>query len=304
MADGGLAQIRQMVADADRDYEYFRREADYALFRRRRSTSERARLVNGHWISVRRPRAFNDPDRWQELGNDDLCLHTRRYLLVGLADEPLRWGADPVKRFRRSSLSRWVMPPLKGGSRRRLTGGAAERSRSAQAELMTAIETPELMELKEQALLGYEHQRQRLAETEQRANFFLGTAGLTTSLVLANAGLLIGAGKLDPPWSGLAAGALAVASVCAIASGLRAMQAVMISFFRTPPNAVDRVFDRASLKGEELLRVYVAALLVAQGRAGAIGDWKINRLRGARRWFVAAIAGVVFLTAFVLAEAL
>ena len=46
-----------------------------------------------------------------------------------------------------------------------------------------------LEELLHQAETGYEHQRQRSSTLEQRANFFLGAAGLTTTLVLANAGL-------------------------------------------------------------------------------------------------------------------
>ena len=187
---------------------------------------------------------------------------------------------------------------------RRLRNGVADRSRSAYAEVLADVDEAALADLKEQATVGYEHQRQRSAETEQRANFFLAAAGLTSSLVLANAGLLLGTSKLDAPLRALAAIALGIGSFCAIAAGLRAMQAMMIAFYRTPPNAVDRIVDRTAYEGAALDRVYLAALLVAQGRAGAIGDWKVHRLRGARRWFVGAIVGVVLLTGFVLAEAL
>jgi hypothetical protein len=162
----------------------------------------------------------------------------------------------------------------------------------------------DLIELKAEASTGFDHQRERGSNAEQRANFFLGAAGLTTSLVLANAGLLLGAGKLTPPWQALAAAVLGLASLCAITAGLRAMQAAMITFVRTPPNSVDRVVGRRELKGDELNRAHAGALLVGQARAGVVGDWKVARLAMARRWFVGAIAGVVALTVIVLIAAL
>lgn len=254
---------------------------------------------SGGWARSRRwSRA-----RLSRLREDALALHVRRYLLGNLTGEALGWRTDLRGRLRRSAFGRRVAPPLKAGAGRRLTGSAAERSRLAHAELLKSTERPELAELREQALTGYEHQRERSAETERRANFFLVTAGLTTSVVLANAGLLLGADRLHAPWRTLAAAALAAASVCAIASGLRAMQAMMVSFLRTPPNSVDRILNRRSVVSDALAGLYVAALLAAQGRAGTIGDWKINRLRDARRWFVGAIGAVVLLTGCVLADA-
>lgn len=295
-----------MVQEALGEYEFFLRASGYRLYRRRGAAASVERMVDGRWIKVRCPSSFGEPgEGWEKLDAEGLYLHVRRYLIVDLDGETMRWRTDFSGRLRRSRFSRWVLPPLKGGSSRRLTGGAADRSRSAFAELLPSGDETEavLVELKEQALRGYEHQRERGAETERRANFFLGAAGLTTSLVLANAGLLLGA-KLHAPLRTLAAISLGVASVCAIAAGFRAMQAMMISFFRTPPNGVDRVLDRCTDSSEVMVRSYIAALLVAQGRAGAIGDWKVNRLGGARRWFVGAITGVMLLTVFVLAEAL
>jgi hypothetical protein len=304
MADGGLAEIEETVAGALLTYRFRRRERGYALFRRAKSGGRAERLVDGRWVRVRPSRPGRSRQGWETLDKEELTLHVRRYLISGLDDPPVGWRSDVRERLKRTLVWRWAMPPLKGGAGRRLARGTAERSRRAYGELLNDVKGEGLAQLKEQAVAGYEHQRQRGAETEQRANFFLGAAGLTTSLVLANAGLLIGASGLQPPWRGLAAIALGAASVCAIAAGLRAMQAMMIAFFRTPPNAVDRIFDRSTASGEEMTRLYLAALLVAQGRAGAIGDWKINRLRDARRWFVCAIVGVVLLTAFVLVEAL
>jgi hypothetical protein len=302
--DGGGREIDQMVEEAILEFDYFRHGKDYALFRYKTSRGPWERLVDGRWVRVRTPRFASENRDGPSLKTEDLCTHVRRYLVAGLNREALRWAEDFTGRFWRSSFGRWIFPPLKGGAGRRLGGGAAERSRRAHTELLVGIESEDLAELREQAFAGYEHQQQRGERTEQRANFFLVAAGLTSSLVLANAGLLLGTSSLKAPWHDLAVLALLVGSICAVAAGLRAMQAVMFSFFRTPPNAVDRVLDRSVVSGEDLVRTYVGALLVAQSRLGVIGDWKVARLRGARLWFIGAITGVVFLTIFVLAEAL
>jgi hypothetical protein len=299
---GGLAKIDSMVASAIGVYEYRRRERDFALFRQRKDGGPPERLVDGRWTPL--PERFADGNGFKALDAEKLALHVRQYLLGDLDGPPVSLREGLKERFRRTRFWLRLNPPLKGGASRRLAEGTAERSRKAYSELLEDVAGVELAELKEQALLGYEQQRQRGAGTEQRANFFLAASGLTTSLVLANASLLLGASKLNSPLRELAALALGAASACAIAAGLRAMQAMMISFFRAPPNGVDRVFDRRAARGDSLTRLYVAALLVAQGRAGAIGDWKVNRLRDARRWFVGAILGVVLLTSFVLVEAL
>ena len=170
--------------------------------------------------------------------------------------------------------------------------------------MVASSETTVLEELKEQALLGYEHQRERIAAVEQRANFFLGAAGLTTSLVLANAGLLLGASKLGSTYRVLAAAVLAAASLCAIAAGLRALQATMITFIRAPPNGVPRLMKRRHLSKDELLHAYIAALVVGQHRLSVIADWKIGRMKEARRWFVLVTVAIVVLTGFVLADVL
>jgi hypothetical protein len=302
VAENGLIEIQEMVSRATADFSFSRssRERGYALFRQ---TSEGPveRMVEGRWVRVFQWLDWSGQK--EDLDFDDLVLHVQRYLLPDLDEPSLGWQGNLGSRLRRTQLFRWLMPPLKGGAMSRLRSDVAKRSRSAYAAELADVDETTLSDLKEQAAVGYEHQRQRSAETEQRANFFLAAAGLTTSLVLANAGLLLGTSKLESPFRSLAAIALGIGSFCAIAAGFRAMQAMMIAFYRTPPNAVDRIVERRVHGGAVLDRVYVAALLVAQGRAGAIGDWKVNRLRGARRWFVGAIAGVVFLTGFVLAEA-
>jgi hypothetical protein len=303
-ADSGKRAIRGMVAVAVRRYEFRRRRSDWTLLRVDAVDGRGVeRLVDGRWIDARRPRSFDDEGVWARISEKQLRWHARRYLIADLGAPGMGWQGRFGERFRRGALWRWAVPPLKGGATKGLPPATADRSRDAYAESLAKTKGPELAELKEEALLGYEHQRARATGVEQRANYFLGAAGLTTSLVLANAGLLLGTGKLQTPWLGLSAGALGLASVCAVAAGVRALQASMITFVRSPPNNAVKVLSRRKLKGDDLTRAYLGALLVAQVRAGAVGDWKIARLGSARRWFVGVILGIVLLTAFVLAEA-
>lgn len=291
-----------MVTAAAAEYEFF--EASGILVRRQKGKASLERLVRGRWVSIRAPRDFGQPgSEWEEKSEQQLQAFVRKHFILDL-------GADPVpkhekrERLVRGAVWRIYDPPLRGGSMRRPGKRLFERSRQAFAELLSSSEATVLEDLKEQALLGYEHQRERISAVEQRANFFLGAAGLTTSLVLANAGLLLGAGKLGSTWRVLAAATLAVASLCAIAAGLRALQATMVTFIRAPPNGVPRVMKRRGLPKDELLHAYIAALLVGQHRLSAIADWKIGRMKEARRWFVIVTLGIAVLTGFVLADVL
>lgn len=76
----------------------------------------------------------------------------------------------------------------------------------------------------------------------------------------------------------------------------------MLTFGHTPPNSVSRVMARRSLETEPMMRSYIGALLVGQHRLSAIADWKVMRMKEARRWFVAASLGVVALTLLVLVD--
>jgi hypothetical protein len=194
------------------------------------------------------------------------------------------------------------MPPANGGTNFGPENiHAIFRSRDAFAEGLVYAQGGDLTELKEEALRGLQYQRDRVSATDQRASFFLGAAGLSTSLVLANAGLLVGTGRLHAPWLGLAVGALGMASISAVVAGFRAIQATMFDFGRMLPHNAMR---RRELTGDELARAYTANLLAAETRERAIADWKGDRLRSARRWFLGAMTGVVLLTVFVLVEAL
>jgi len=294
-----LVQLRKMVDEATARYAFFRSEEKVLLRQAEQGAVER--LVNGSWVRVSRPRDPEREEEWERLEPEELCYHARKYFVEDLGAKPIGWD-ERKERLKRLGFYRYGNPPMKGGSRRRLPPEMFDRSREAFSELLGNTRGEALEELKEEALLGYEHQRERIAAAEQRANFFLGTAGLTTSLVLANAGLLLGSDKLDSPWRALSAAALLVASICAITAGLRALQATMLTFGRTPPNSVPRVMKRRRLGKEAMVRAYVGALLVGQHRLSAIADWKIMRMKEARRWFVAASLGVVALTVLVLVD--
>lgn len=297
----GQAGIDEIVASATGEgYEFFRR-GDVLL--RRCPGDEPERLIRGKWIRVGAPQPFGDGvDGWEQLSGPKLGRHVRKYLIASLDEAAVASEIGSSDWRSRNVVWRFFEPALKGGAEKRLRRNTAERSRTAYAEMMRDAPSAVLPELRDQALLGYEHQRGRIASAEQRATFFLGAAGLTTSLVLANAGLLLGTNKLDSPWRHFAAISLLVASVCAIAAGLRALQATMVTFIRTPPNGVPRIVDRRRATEDRLLRAYIAALLVGQHRLSVIADWKIARMKGATRWFVGAIVSVVVLTVFVLAD--
>ena len=161
-----------------------------------------------------------------------------------------------------------------------------------------------MVELRDEALRGYQKQADRGTAIEQRANFFLGATGLTTSLVLGNAGLLLGTARLQAPWLGLAMGALAIASACSVVAGLRAMQAAMFTFGRAAPDGPSELFHRGELRGDPLTRAYAGSLLAAQDREAIVSDWKVARVKTARRLFLGVIGGIVLLTVFVLLEAI
>jgi hypothetical protein len=280
-------------------YEFFKAGDSFL----RLSDGKVERLVWGCWI---RTRTLRSPQKarssWEQLSAERLGWHIRKYLIDDPGSARITPGSSFGRWRRRTALWRFFNPPLDGGAVRRPTTRIFIRSRDAYTELMMDALTVALPDIKDEAEQGYQHQRTRSVTAEQRSNFFLGAAGLTTSLVLVNAGLLVGDQKLDAPWRQLAVMALAVASICAIAAGLRALQATMVTFVRSPPNAVARIVKRRKLSEGRRPRAYIAALLVGQQRLSVIANWKIARMKEATRWFLGAIAAVVLLTVFVLID--
>jgi hypothetical protein len=295
--------IELVAANATEKYRYFLKEQSI-LVRRTSLDGPIDRLVNGHWVPfnafLRQP--LHAPV-WEELDARDLWRHAWDYLILNFEAEAVGWRQFGV-RLRRSGLGRLLTPPLEGGASGELSIDDSRGARQCYEDLFGDTGDAELIELKEQAERGLEQQQSRCAMAEQRANFFLTAAGLTTSLVLANAGLLLGTGRLSSPWLQFAAVALGLASVCAVIAGFFAVQATSYAFGRTPPHMPSMIEDRARLAGSKLTASYLAALLVAAEREHLVGDWKVAQLATARRWFFGTISGIVLLTAFVLVEVL
>lgn len=199
--------------------------------------------------------------------------------------------------------------------RRRAPHGPAPRhvDRGLQRETQKAwrskfpvhLRGDDLTERIEEARQGYEREESRIDDFQQRATYFLGAAGLTTSLVLVNGGLLYGGNALSPGWLRSAVGVLLlVAAVMLFLAGMAALDATTITFDRVLPNSVRQIPRRAELAGEEARRDLLAALLLAAQRAEAIGDWKLSKLKRARMSFGFAVMFVLLGGFVVLAAAL
>ena len=157
----------------------------------------------------------------------------------------------------------------------------------------------------EQARLGYEREEARIDGIQQRATFFLGATGLTTSLVLVNGGLLYGSDALSPDVVRKLVGILLLlaASLLFIA-GMAALDATTITFDRLLPDSTRQIMRRIGLGEEEARRDLLAALLLGARRAEVVGDWKLSKLMRARLMFGLAVMVVLIAGATVLLAAL
>jgi hypothetical protein len=297
-SEGWAEAIEKTITDArSQDYNFWRRGHDGALARFK-STRDIELLVEGKWVLIIKPLTFH---KWERLSDDQLRSHADGFLIDdfgGLRAPRLGFR----ERIRRLGFPRWVFPPLLGGAKSKVDNSTIHKVCNYRAARLPLAKDADLAELKEEALRGQAVLADRCAVLEQRANFFLGAAGLTSSLVLANSGLLLGTAKLSDPWLGMAIVFLAVSSVCAVLAGFRAMQAAMTTFIRATPSNSHGISERAELSGPHLARSYVGALLVAQNREEVVGSWKLARLKSARRWFLATIVGISLLTGVVLLD--
>jgi hypothetical protein len=300
-----LATVVRMVGESRDLYFYWSRNSDETLVRRRRATDRFERLVDGHWSRCHATRGLRDESIWSAMSREELVDHARRYFVENFASDGLGRD-DPLRtRLRCSFLGRWSKAPPRGGEGlRRANEKAAIRSQEIRYAELQKVGDEDLGQLKEEAEAGFARELERNAAAEQRASFFLGAAGLTTSLILANASLLIGSERLGPPWRLLAAATLVLASGCAILSGLRALQITAGQFQRIYPTSAGEIVRRGSREGGDRIRAYVAGLLIACSRESALAEWKFACLASARRWFFGVIGGVVLLTAIVLLEAI
>jgi hypothetical protein len=307
MGTRATEKIKRMVADSCGVYSFRRRghSAKGDLIRMDRS-GHVDRLVDGHWIEVTRRPAHDDLRIWRPIEEQDLARRVRRFQLADLNSE--RIAARPGSRrrsLRATAVWAWLIPPLQGGAARKLTiGKVQKRCRDSYVEDLRGVKGDDLLEIKAQILDGYEAALERISRVEGRANLFLGASVLTSSLVLANAGLLLShTDGLKAPYLQIAAAVLALAGGCAIIAAFRALQTTLFTFSRATPTAAKKVHERRRLKGKRLTREYVAALFIATDRLGVVGDWKVGQMKAARGWILATTAGVVALTIVVLADA-
>lgn len=295
-----------MAARARSKYRFRLRLSDSALARHVGGNGVEV-LVDGEWVPIVRPTRFYDERFWLPVDDDEaLANHALVYLTSDLDRDGLRWSSFTA-RLARTALGRLAVSPLSGGASRSPDEEDTRRCRQVILSCLSRVGDGEVKELHEQAQQGYELQRERNSTVEQRANFFLGAAGLSSTLVLANASILLGAGDgaLGSPWRQLSAAAFALASVFAILAGLRALQAVMLAFGRISPSGVGPILDADSANGTlRATRNHTSFLLLAQERELRVHEWKLARLGEARKWFGGAVLGVVVVTAFVLVEVL
>jgi hypothetical protein len=295
-------EIQAMVKRSLKQYEF--RGRDDELFRISRNGRVDA-LIDGEWRPNARFSRFDIKDS-EALKPADLRDRVRRYFLPDLDGEvvvrkPTEWR----RRFHDTRVWCWISPPMGGGAPRHVPKGPIlDRCRKDYRRKLKHVSGEDLAEIEEQISEGYAGNRERIAGAEQRATIFLGASVLTSTLVLGNAGLLLGTSPtLDAPYLQIACVVLGVASACAIVAASRALQATMSTFTRTRPTTASVVFKRRKRRGDRLTRDYVASIFAATNRAGRIADWKIARMKSARQWILATMAGVVALTIVVLVDA-
>jgi hypothetical protein len=145
-----------------------------------------------------------------------------------------------------------------------------------------------------QAREGYEQERSRIEGVQQRASFILGAAGVTTAGVLANGSLLFDKDAFSALAArGIVGGLLAVATLALVGAAYSALEATMVMFELAQPSSPWQLERRIHTLGrDEEPRYLLATTLLAARRAEAIGDWKVRRVRQARRRFTLAIASL------------
>jgi hypothetical protein len=200
-----------------------------------------------------------------------------------------------------TSAVRWVIsPPLTRGAPRTLDLGMAT---AGIEEYAAWLGEPVSQRTLDEAQLGWEQARDRLAGIEGKSQTFLQIAGVTTTLVLANGALLHGQDAIAGAPAKVILVALAVASMALITSGVYGLLGAMRTFVRVTPNVPWRVVGRAHLSDEEARTRSTAAVLLSTERMSRIADWKLARLKRAT-WslFVAVVLVAAASTALVWAQ--
>jgi hypothetical protein len=274
------------------------------------STGRHSYLTGNGWITPPIGASSLSLRAWAPLEGDSVLI--RQVTLSHF--NPIEVNAPPRDRkdvgLRKSLQVSWVgrrVAPILGyGAPRSVDPDVQTRAQAALAsEELSGTDRARLPSLIEQAKDGFEREERRIDGIQQRAVFFLGASGLTTSLVLTNSSLLFGQTALNPTWAKiLSAILLGLAAVFVVGAGLRALQATTTTFDRVLPNTRWQVTRRADLEEGSSQLDHLAALLLAQQRADVIGSWKLECLKQARNLFLLGVPGVLSVTAIVLTVAI
>lgn len=237
----------------------------------------------------------------------------RKYALRFFNEEPL--GEDTLGLRERlksylatHDLRRTRRPVPFGPARRHLSRDIQRKAQELEVGrlgIQDVVDDKALGRWAAQAREGYEQEQRRIDGIQQRASFFLGATGLTTTAVLVNGGLLYGGHALHPSGMRIAVGVLLMIATAALAAaGYAALEATMVTFDRARSNSAWQIERRIGLDRQQEPRYLLAATLLATQRAEAIGDWKVRQLKWARLWFALAVLFLVLASLGLLLAAL
>lgn len=196
----------------------------------------------------------------------------------------------------------WALnPPLGSGAPRFLDSAAtAAATRSYEEGLGNGLTDTRAAD----ATAGYERAHDRLRSIEARATVFLQAAGLTGTLVLANAALIVGDDGLTGATGTAVTLGLLVAAIALVVAGIYALFAVTRTFSQVAPHSPARMLKRSRLSADAALKDSVASLLLGQRRLSVVGDWKLDRVKRASWALLVVVAGLAVSSGAVVAEAL
>ncbi|HEV3002261.1 MAG TPA: hypothetical protein VGW75_16075 [Solirubrobacteraceae bacterium] len=195
-------------------------------------------------------------------------------------------------RIRVHGLAWWLSPPLAfGGPRSVNTRSAQAAQRLAEKALTNPGGSPERIE--DEAMTGWEQNRERLSGVEQRAAYFLGGVGLGATALLASSTFLLEADGLQGGARIFAVVGLLLTIFGLAASAVYALAATMRTFGRITPDITSSVVERAR-KPDDIARIERAArFIAARRRSSYIANWKVIRLKRAAAASGAAVVGLL-----------
>ena len=290
-----------LVRYRDSEFAYLRARGWVKVRRRRR-----------HWMNLKNSVDQTEVDGWRECTREQARNHALRFFsendleaaVLGLRQMLMAYLE--AQGLREPRLSRLSVPhgpsPWRIGRDLQVT---AQEQQVKAVGLPSDLDENALDGWIAQAREGYEQERSRIAGIQQRASFFLGATGLTTTAVLANGSLLYGNDALASNGMRISVGVLlTLTTVALVTAGYAALAATMITFELAQPDSAWQIERRIKLDHRNASRYLLATILLATQRTEVIGDWKIRRLKRARLAFALAILFAVLASVALLLTAL